>query len=449
MVSGDNQQSLVHSFKISSVGPGNSIGSDSAYHLTGLDLAMKLHYINGIYFFDSEASQTVTLSQIKAATFFLFNEYYVTCGRLRRADSGRPFIKCNDCGARFIEAECNSTVAEWLEMIVDDWSAMKLLVSQKVIGPELQFSPPIYIQVTRFKCKGISIGLSWAHVLGDAFSAAAFMNSLTNILFGAAAATPPPLPAFGSITTTPPPKPPVNTAAKPPLSLRRVDPVGDHWIPTNKYKMESFSFKLNATQLAKLQTQMPHQTPPFESISAALWQSIAKLRRGYEPTTVTLCKLNPIKQQGKIIANTQKISTVKSAASAVSDVDRRDLAALLVANAAEEEGELIEVAVDRDDGVSDFIVYGANLTFVKWDEADLYGDGIVELDFERPKFVYYTLHGVVDGGAVVITPRPADDGVSGRNDGGRFVSVILPENEVAGLKAELMADGMFLEKHKE
>lgn len=151
MVSGDNQQSLVHSFKISSVGPGNSIGSDSAYHLTGLDLAMKLHYINGIYFFDSEASQTVTLSQIKEATFFLFNEYYVTCGRLRRADSGRPFIKCNDCGARFIEAECDSTVAEWLEMIVDDWSAMKLLVSQKVIGPELQFSPPIYMQVRPFR----------------------------------------------------------------------------------------------------------------------------------------------------------------------------------------------------------------------------------------------------------------------------------------------------------
>lgn len=305
--------------------------------------------------------------------------------------------------------------------------------------------------MTRFKCKGISIGLSWAHVLGDAFSAAAFMNSLTNILFAAAAAaaTPPPLPALGTITTTPPPKPPVNTAAKPPLSLRRVDPVGDHWIPTNKHKMESFSFKLNATQLAKLQTQMPHQTPPFESISAALWQSIAKLRRDYEPTTVTLCKLNPIKQQGKIIANTQKISTVKSAASAVSDVDRRDLAALLVANAAEEEGELIEVAVDRDDGVGDFVVYGANLTFVKWDEADLYGDGIMELDFKRPKFVYYTLHGVGDGGAVVVTPRPADDEVSGREDGGRFVSVILPENEVAGLKAELMADGMFLEKHKE
>lgn len=298
--------------------------------------------------------------------------------------------------------------------------------------------------MTRFKCKGISIGLSWAHILGDAFSAAAFMNSLTNLLFGAAAVadSPPPLPGVGTITTTPPPKPPLS-AAKPPLSLRLVDPVGDHWIPTNNCKMESFSFNLNATQLTKLQSQMPHKTPPFESISAVLWQSIAKLRQASEPTTVTLCKLDPIKQKGKIIGNAQKISTVKStAAVSASASDQRKLAELLVAGA-QEESPLIEEAVERDDGVSDFLVYGANLTFVKWDEADLYGDGM-ELDFERPKFVYYSLHGVGDGGAVVVVPGPADDGVGG---GGRFVTVILPENEVVGLKAELMANGMFLEKH--
>lgn len=164
---------------------------------------------------------------------------------------------------------------------------------------------------------------------------------------------------------------------------------------------------------------------------------------------VTLCKLDPVKQQGKVIGNTQKISTVKSAAAAVSDVDQRDLAALLVGSAADDEGELIEEAVNRDDGVSDFIVYGANLTFVKWDDANLYGNGIMELDYEKPKFVYYTLHGVGDGGAVVVVPGPVDDGVSGRDDRGRFVTVILPENEVVELKAELMANGMFLEKHKE
>ncbi|XP_022138368.1 protein ECERIFERUM 26-like [Momordica charantia] len=439
MVSGEEEQSLVYGVRISSVGPGNSIGLDGGYHLSGLDLAMKLHYIKGIYYFDGDASREVTVTQIKAATFVLFNDYYVSCGRFRREESGRPFIKCNDCGARFIEAECRKTVEEWLQMIGDDSSPQKLLVSDKVIGPELHFSPPVYMQVTRFKCRGISIGLSWAHVLGDAFSAAAFINSLAALLFGGAAVTPlsppPPPPGIGNIATTPPPKPPSSAAAKPPLSLRRIDPVGDHWIPTNNSKMESFSFNLNATQLAQLQTQMPRQTPPFESIAAALWQSVANLRRGSEPTTVTLCKLDPIKQQGKIIGNAQKISTVKSGA-AVSVTDRRELADLLVVGAAEEEGDLVEEAVERDNGVGDFIVYGANLTFVKWDEADFYGEEM-GMDFERPKFVYYAVDGVGDSGAVVVVP-----GLGG--SGGRFVTVILRENEEVGLKAELIANGMLL-----
>ena len=33
------------------------------------------------------------------------------------------------------------------------------------------------MQVTRFKCGGISLGMSWAHILGDAFSASDFINS--------------------------------------------------------------------------------------------------------------------------------------------------------------------------------------------------------------------------------------------------------------------------------
>ncbi|KAH0640615.1 hypothetical protein KY285_037201 [Solanum tuberosum] len=68
----------------------------------------------------------------------------MTNGRFRRAESGRPYIKCNDCGARFIEAQCDKTLEEWLEM--KDTSLEKLLVSNQVLGPELAFSPPVLIQ---------------------------------------------------------------------------------------------------------------------------------------------------------------------------------------------------------------------------------------------------------------------------------------------------------------
>lgn len=139
------EESVVYDLRLSSVGPGRATGSNVFHNPGGLDLAMKLHYLKIIYFFDSEASKDLTIMKIKDAMFTWLNPYFITCGRLRRSESGRPFIKCNDCGARFIEAKCDKTLDEWLAM--KDWPLYKLLVSHQVIGPELSFSPTILLQV--------------------------------------------------------------------------------------------------------------------------------------------------------------------------------------------------------------------------------------------------------------------------------------------------------------
>ncbi|KDO50656.1 hypothetical protein CISIN_1g030487mg [Citrus sinensis] len=137
---------LIHSIRLSSVGPGKATGSDVVHELSGMDLAMKLHYLKGFYIFRSHAVQGLSIKLIKESTFYLFNNYYWTCGRLRRSDSGRPYLKCNDCGARFVEAQCDKTVDELLEM--GDYSSFpNLLVYHQPIGPDLAFSPPIYLQV--------------------------------------------------------------------------------------------------------------------------------------------------------------------------------------------------------------------------------------------------------------------------------------------------------------
>lgn len=137
---------LIHSIRLSSVGPGKATGSDVVHELSGMDLAMKLHYLKGFYIFRSHAVQGLSVKLIKESTFYLFNNYYWTCGRLRRSDSGRPYLKCNDCGARFVEAQCDKTVDELLEM--GDYSSFpNLLVYHQPFGPDLAFSPSIYLQV--------------------------------------------------------------------------------------------------------------------------------------------------------------------------------------------------------------------------------------------------------------------------------------------------------------
>lgn len=141
----EEKESLVYDLRVSSVGPGHAIGSDVFHYPNGLDLAMKLHYLKVVYFFDSEAAQGLTIKKIKESLFNLLDYYFIPCGRFRRSESGRPFIKCNDCGARTIEANCTKTLDEWLAMM--DWHSYKLLVSQQVIGPELSFSPSVLLQV--------------------------------------------------------------------------------------------------------------------------------------------------------------------------------------------------------------------------------------------------------------------------------------------------------------
>lgn len=142
--------SLVSDVRLSSVGPARATGSDVFHNPSGLDLAMKLHYLRVVYFFDSEVAQggLLTTMKIKEAMFHCFNHYFIPCGRFRRSESGRPFIKCNDCGCRFIEANCNKTLDEWIAS--NDWPSYKLLVSQQVIGPELSFSPTVLFQVLIF-----------------------------------------------------------------------------------------------------------------------------------------------------------------------------------------------------------------------------------------------------------------------------------------------------------
>ncbi|KAL2343366.1 hypothetical protein Fmac_004651 [Flemingia macrophylla] len=430
------ESSVVYDVRLSSVGPGRSTGSDVFHSPGGLDLAMKLHYLRVVYFFESEVAQDLSIMKIKDAMFTWLNPYFITCGRFRRSESGRPFIKCNDCGARFIEAKCHKTLHEWLA--THHWPSYNLLVSHQVIGPELSFSPPVLLQVTEFKCGGISLGLSWAHVLGDPLSASEFINSwgqvMNNLGHREHINIPRPVPVPGQ----PGPE-------KDPFSAKRIDPVGDHWIPANNKKMDTFSFHLTNSQMNYLQAQIwgpsLDQTPSFESLCAMIWRCVARVRPGSEPKTVTVFRPDPTNRANDIIGNNQMIYKVEAGSECcIVDTNLSVLASLL-ADQGVDERKQIEEAIERDEGVSDFFVYGANLTFLDLEEINVYG---LQLKGHKPTFVYYTLQGVGDEGAILVYPWPKG---STKNNGadGKFVTMILPEDEMLKLKSELKLNGLLLE----
>ncbi|GFP80692.1 protein eceriferum 26 [Phtheirospermum japonicum] len=429
------EEALIYNIKVSSIGPGYVTSPDLIVEPGNMDLAMKLHYLRGVYYFEMQAFQGLTTLAIKEPMFMWLNQHPMSCGRFRRSESGRPYIKCNDCGVRFIEANCVHTLDDWLQIIKDGTTLQHetLLCSNQCIGPELSFSPLIYIQLTKFKCGGAAVGLSWAHVLGDAFSAAEYMNSLGRVVAGLGPERPINL---GHTPTKPTSSNGMPGITEEPLSIKRVDPVGDNWVNVTKSKMEAFCCIVNPTQLSHLQTKLNANGAdfaPFEAISAVIWKCIAKIRvQELEPRVVTICKRSePNTNYGSNLRNSQAVSVVK-ADFPISEANPSELAAL-VKNEALDEGRMIEEAMERDHGLADFIVYGANLTFVNLEDARFY-----DFDYRggKPVSVSYRIDGVGEKGAVLVQTG------GGENGGGRSVTAILPVNEIIGFKSELKKEGL-------
>lgn len=290
--------------------------------------------------------------------------------------------------------------------------------------------------MTWFKCGGMSFGLSWAHVLGDAFSAVDFINKWGQVLATIRACGQPSLPKLS------PTRPSLRIqksgiSPKPanPISVKRVDPVGDHWVTANNCKMDTFSFHLTSTQVSHLQSKIkdPHQIPAFESLCAIIWQCIAKIRHGFGPNIVTVCRKGS--ENGKLASNIQIVSAFEADFS-VGEVDLEKLAEVLCEKAGMDERSLIEEAMEKENGVMDLVFYGASLTFVNWEEANVYG---LELNGEKADFGSYTIQGVGDEGTVIVLPGAKD------SDKARFVTIILPEDQLLKLKPELRMNGLLLE----
>nr|GEX77988.1 protein eceriferum 26-like [Tanacetum cinerariifolium] len=419
------EESPIYDVKISTVGPGYVSGQGAVQELNGMDLAMKLHYIRNVYYFRRPALEGLTIINIKETMFYWLNHAYIPCGRFRKSDSGRPSIKCNDCGVRLIEAKCKMSLDEWLQSKDDE--GHKLLVPNQVLGPDLPYSPLVLMQLTKFECGGTSVGISWAHVLGDVFSAVGFTN------------------LWGLATSKKYPAQPLRMAhpnneaheskvpAKDLVAIKRVGPVGDHWVATNDMKMETYSFYVSKPDLVRVQSKIcgdkdHQQIPPFESICTLVWQSVAKVKHGSELNVITICKNKSAKRsfEGVITNKAQTIKVVKTDSS-VKESSLMELG-LLIINQDVDERNKIEEALEGDNELPDFLVYGANLTFVDLSDVPLY-----ELDIRghRPVYVNCAINSIGAEGVVLVYPARKND------SDGMTVSITLPENHISELKSVL------------
>nr|VDD10711.1 unnamed protein product [Brassica oleracea] len=415
-------QGPIYNMRLSTVGATRATETGTTHEPTGLDLAMKLHYLKAAYIYTPEMARDLSVTHVKEAIFKLFDQIAWTTGRLWRRDSGRPYIKCNDCGARFVEGKCNFTVEEWLSK--PDRSVDEFLVYHQPVGPELPFSPLIYVQMTRFKCRGLAFGLSWANIMGDSFSLFYAFNLWVKVLSGEKIYAP-----ETSIIDRRFQNP--NPTVKDPESIKQVDPVGDLWITPSNKKMVSYCF--NLTVADQMSPHFPangdDQIPVFEILAGIIWKNIAKVREDPEPLTVTIIRKDPNDLKPiRSIRNSQMISSVH-VDSPVAEATVEELVRC-IERATDERCGIDEIGGSCD-GSLDFIVYGAKLAFMDLSEVDLYEAKVMG---KSPESVYCNVEGIGEEGLVVVYAAAKSEE--------RVVTMTLPEEEMERVKSEFKKCGL-------
>ncbi|TVU15804.1 hypothetical protein EJB05_39342 [Eragrostis curvula] len=409
----------VYGHRLSTVVP-SSVTGEVDYELADADLAFKLHYLRGVYYYPAgDVARALTTKVLKDPMFPWLDAYFPVAGRVRRVEDDaqggggrrRAYIKCNDCGVRIVEAKCDRDMDDWLRD--DDADRIRSLCYDKVLGPELFFSPLLYVQITNFKCGGLALGFSWAHLIGDVASATTCFNWWAHILSGKKPDDTVLTPANKTLGYSP-------AGGAAPRSVKQVGPIEDHWLVPAGREMACYSFHITEPMLKKLQQQQEGSAAgTFELVSALLWQTVAKIRATGEVKTVTVVKTDVAARSGKSLANEQKVGYVE-AGSSPAKTDVAELAALLAKDVVDE-----TAAVAAFPG--DVLVYGgANLTLVDMEQVDVYG---LEIKGQRPAHVEYGMDGVGEEGAVLVQPD-----ADGR---GRLVTAVLPRDEIESIRAAL------------
>ncbi|CAA7408104.1 unnamed protein product [Spirodela intermedia] len=150
---------------------------------SNVDLVVPRFHTPSVYFYRPDGSENFFHAGVlKEALAKALVPFYPMAGRLRRDEDGRIEINCNGEGVLFVEAETDSTV--------DDFGDFAPTMELKRLIPAVDYSkdistfPLLVLQVTYFKCGGVSLGVGMQHHVADGFSGLHFINSWSDVARG-------------------------------------------------------------------------------------------------------------------------------------------------------------------------------------------------------------------------------------------------------------------------
>ncbi|KAL3511992.1 hypothetical protein ACH5RR_024709 [Cinchona calisaya] len=246
---------------------------------SNVDLVVPNFHTPSVYFYRPTGSSNFFDAKVlKDALSRALVPFYPMAGRLKRDEDGRIEIDCNGEGVLFVEAESDG--------VVDDFGDFAPTLELRTLIPAVDYSLGIstyallVLQVTYFKCGGVSLGVGMQHHAADGFSGLHFINTWSDMARGLDLTLPPfidrtllrardtPQPQFQHIEYQPPPalKVPSQTAEKPELSDTAVS-----------------IFKLTKDQISALKAKSKEDGntigySSYEMLAGHVWRCACKAR---------------------------------------------------------------------------------------------------------------------------------------------------------------------------
>ncbi|XXG58596.1 hypothetical protein AAC387_Pa04g0873 [Persea americana] len=257
--------------------------------VSDLDLIQPVTHAPTVYFYKHNTSNTTTTFFspyiMKNALSQTLVHFYPLAGRLSYDESRRLEIDCNEAGVIFYEAES--------DVEINDFGDFKPTPELRNLAPHIDYTtditewPLLLVQLTVFRCGGISLGLAAGHTAMDGPSASHFVSTWAKIACTGTsnvcvqpfmdrtllrARDPPVEPAFEHEEFNPPPRLP--------------DQEGGGGEEERKEETVVKMFKFNAQQVNAIREAANMgqngssglRFSRFESVAAHMWRSTCKAR---------------------------------------------------------------------------------------------------------------------------------------------------------------------------
>ncbi|KAL3641587.1 hypothetical protein CASFOL_012402 [Castilleja foliolosa] len=118
-----------------------------------------------------------TINQFQESLSDILSKFYPFAGRYIKKDH---LVDCNDEGAEFVEAEANDI--ELINFIAQTKNTDHLdnLLSRQPYDVDKPNDPLLSVQITKFKCGGLSISVSLSHRISDGSSLGSLITAWSN-----------------------------------------------------------------------------------------------------------------------------------------------------------------------------------------------------------------------------------------------------------------------------